>query len=192
MRHNIRNRVFGRSHSERKALLNSLARAVLISERINTTAQKAKEAVKAVDKLITLGKKNDINSRRLAYKILQDRDLVKLLFNEVAPRFQNRNGGYTRIILSGFRKGDGAQMAILELVERKPKEVKKKPKKTEEAKKAKEKAKKPEDKAEVPKKEEKHEVAPPVKEHHREAKREPKKKFLGGIRKLFKKERDSL
>jgi len=201
MRHGNRNKIFQRQYNERKALFNSLARAVIINEKITTTAKKAKEAVKVIDKLITLGKKNDLHSRRLAFKVLQDRMLIKRLFDDIAPRFKTRNGGYTRVMLGGFRKGDGAQMAILELVELKKKEKKAKDAKDKKSEKKEEKPKeelkkvekKTKEEVKTEKKEEKSEVAPPPPKHAQSKKEpEPKKKILGGFKKFFKKERDSL
>lgn len=170
MRHAVRSRRLGRSRSERAALVRSLAQALFRYERIQTTYPKAKEAQRAAEKLVTQAKHGTLAARRRVEAWLQDPLIVKTLFVEIAPRFAKRQGGYTRIIHAGIRRGDGAPMAILELVERKPEPVKPKqglsPKGT-----VPEAMRPPTEKA------------PPPKD---------KKKpggFLGGLRKLFKKDR---
>jgi len=105
--------------SPRKATVRNMARAVLIHQRIQTTLRRAKETRRLVDRLITMAKSDTVAAHRLVYAILTDRDMVAKLFKDIAPLFKNRAGGYTRIIQLGFRRGDGAQMAILELTERK-------------------------------------------------------------------------
>lgn len=118
MRHRIKGTTtFGRRKAQRKALLNNLVASLVIQNRINTTLIKAKEVSKIADKLVTLGKKDSIHARRLAYKILRNRDLIKKLFEEISIRYKNRNGGYTRIIKTGYRRGDSAPIAIIEFVE---------------------------------------------------------------------------
>ncbi|MBI4227157.1 MAG: 50S ribosomal protein L17 [Candidatus Omnitrophica bacterium] len=124
MRHAVRSRRFGRSRSERAALVRSLAQALFRHERIQTTLPKAKEAQRAAEHLVTQAKAGTLASRRRVEAWLQDRDITKTLFAEIAPRFVQRHGGYTRIVHAGIRHGDGAPMAILELVERKPEPVK--------------------------------------------------------------------
>jgi large subunit ribosomal protein L17 len=104
----------------RAATLKNMARAVLLHQRIKTTATKAKEARRVVEKLITISKDNSVSSRRKAFAILGDRTLVGKLFKEIAPLFTERKSGYTRIIPFNFRKGDGASMVFLELTEKKP------------------------------------------------------------------------
>ncbi|MDP3730845.1 MAG: 50S ribosomal protein L17 [Candidatus Omnitrophota bacterium] len=104
--------------SHRKAFMRNMARNLLKHERIETTKARAKESRKLVERLITLTKTDSVFSRRRAYDILQDRDLVMKLFKEIAPLFKSRTSGYTRIIPIGFRRGDGADMVILELTER--------------------------------------------------------------------------
>ena len=134
MRHGKRRTRLGRQTSHRKATMRSLARSIVISERIKTTQAKAKEAKRVIEKLITIAKKDTLAARRQVYAVLGSRDLVKKLFKEIAPLFKKRSGGYTRIIPFNFRKGDGASMVFLELTERKPEEkpkVIKKTKKTE-------------------------------------------------------------
>ncbi len=118
MRHKVKKKHFDRTKEQRLALYRSLARALILEERIETSLQKAKAVRPFIERLITLGKKGDLHSRRLALKLLPDRKVVKRLFEEIAPRFENRNGGYTRIIkLPERRKGDGCELAILEFVE---------------------------------------------------------------------------
>jgi large subunit ribosomal protein L17 len=85
--------------------------------QINTTLAKAKEMRRFVERLITYGKNDTVHSRRLAYSVLGNRDLVKKLFDDIAPAFADRNGGYTRVLKAGFRKGDNAPMAIIQFVE---------------------------------------------------------------------------
>ncbi len=117
--------------SQRKALLRDLVSDLVINERITTTVTRAKEVSKLADKLVTLGKKGDLHSRRQAASILRNElatveeteeaiiveSVVQKLFNEIAPRFETRNGGYTRVLKTEPRRGDGAPMAILEFVE---------------------------------------------------------------------------
>lgn len=134
MRHGKRRTRLGRQPSHRKATLQNMAKSVLLHERIKTTHVKAKEARRVVEGLISITKeKNSLAARRRAYAILGDRTLVAKLFNEIAPLFSTRNGGYTRIIPYNFRKGDGASMVFLELTERKPEEKPKPIKKAQKA-----------------------------------------------------------
>jgi len=116
MRHRNKVKKLGRTKSHRKATLRNLALAILTHHQIKTTLAKAKAARSVVERLITYGKKDTVHARRLAFKFLQSRDLVKKLFDEIAPTFSERDGGYTRIIKLGQRSGDGAQMAVLQLV----------------------------------------------------------------------------
>jgi large subunit ribosomal protein L17 len=121
MRHGISGNKFGRNQKLRQATIRDLVRAVLKFEVIKTTLAKAIEARKVVDKMITLGKSNTLAAKRRAYALLCDHAMVSNLFDIVAPRFANRNGGYTRIIKFFMnRQGDNAQMALLELTERQP------------------------------------------------------------------------
>jgi len=118
MRHKVKKNHFDRTKEQRLALYRSLARAIIMEERIETSLQKAKAVKPFVERLITLGKKGDLTARRLALQLLPDKKAIRKLFEEIAPRFENRNGGYTRIIkLPDRRKGDGCELAILELVE---------------------------------------------------------------------------
>ena len=134
MRHKKSGRKLGRARPHRKALLNNLARSLLIKGRIKTTEAKAKEVVRLADKLITLGKKGGLSSRREAARVIKDKKIIARLFEEIAPRFSTRKGGYTRVIKLLPRLGDGASLALVELVEKpeekkKPLEKKKKEKK---------------------------------------------------------------
>lgn len=115
MRHSNSGRKFSRTPSHRKAMLHNLAKALLIHGKICTTEMKAKDLRRVVEPLITLAKRNDLHSRRLAYRVLNDHALVKRLFDEVGPIFAETPGGYTRVLkLAMRRKGDNAPMAIIE------------------------------------------------------------------------------
>ncbi len=187
MRHRKKRLQFNRFTSWRKATLSSLARSLFIYQSIRTTKVKAFAVKPLVEKLITLAKENTLAAKRRAYKILCDHKLVSMLFNDIGPRFSSRTGGYVRILNLGSRRGDSAKLAILELTEIKKKEIKK-PKK--EAKKEEE--KKPLPAKEKPAQEIKPRTETAVKEERHPEKKKPLKKFLGGIRNIFKKERDSL
>ncbi|MEA1972599.1 MAG: 50S ribosomal protein L17 [Candidatus Cloacimonadota bacterium] len=117
MRHRVKGRKFGRERAHRKALLNNLVKSLITHERLNTTVAKAKEMRSLIERMITYSKKGTVHHRRLAYKTLQNRDLVAKLFNDLAPRFKDREGGYTRVLKAGFRKGDSAEMAYIEFVD---------------------------------------------------------------------------
>lgn len=106
----------GGSPSHQKAILSNLAKDVILRERITTTKTRAKLARPVVDRLITYGKNNTVHSRREAMKLVNDRMVIRKLFDEIAPRYSGREGGYTRTIKLGRRQGDGADMVILELV----------------------------------------------------------------------------
>lgn len=118
MRHGLANRKFGRNPSHRKALLRSMATSLLKTERFYTTLQKAKDLRRIVEPLITLGKKDSLHARRSAYSYLLNQRVVQKLFNDIAPRFKNRPGGYLRVVRADLRHGDNAQMAYIELVEK--------------------------------------------------------------------------
>jgi large subunit ribosomal protein L17 len=118
MRHRHGLRKLNRTSAHREAMLRNLCIALLRHEMIKTTLPKAKELRRVVEPLITLGKKPSLANRRLAFDRLRDRDIVVKLFNELGPRFSARNGGYTRILKFGFRVGDNAPMALVELTER--------------------------------------------------------------------------
>ena len=117
MRHNVRGRKLNRTSSHRKALMSNLSAQLFEHKQIITTVEKAKEARKYAEKMITLGKKGDLNSLRQALKFLRHKKTVYSLFNDIAPKYVSRNGGYTRILKLGFRKGDAAETAVLQLVE---------------------------------------------------------------------------
>jgi large subunit ribosomal protein L17 len=116
MRHRVAGWQLGRNTSHRRALLRNLVTSLIIEERIETTVTKAKAIRSHVEKMITLGKRGDVASRRLAASYLMTREAVDHLFDKVAPRFGDREGGYTRIVLTGFRKGDGGEKAFIELL----------------------------------------------------------------------------
>jgi len=122
-------------------MFRNMVTSLLAEERIETTVAKAKEARRFADRMVTLGKRGTLHARRQALAFIMDKGVVGKLFDELAPRYADRNGGYTRIIRTGFRRGDGAELAILDLVGRiapKPKPEKKKAKKGEPPKEAKE------------------------------------------------------
>lgn len=106
----------GRTASHRRALFRNMVTSLFAKERIETTQAKAKEVQPIAEKLVTLGKRGDLHARRQAAHYLLDEDAVKKLFDTIAPRYADRPGGYTRVILTGNRKGDAAPMAILELI----------------------------------------------------------------------------
>ncbi len=118
MRHRKSGRKLNRTSSHRKALFMNMAQALIKHEQIITTLPKAKELRAVTDKLITLGKKGGLANRRRALSRLQDEKMVEKLFSELAERYKQRPGGYTRVIRAGFRSGDAAPMAVIELVER--------------------------------------------------------------------------
>ncbi|OGX34919.1 MAG: 50S ribosomal protein L17 [Omnitrophica WOR_2 bacterium RIFCSPHIGHO2_02_FULL_52_10] len=118
MRHGIAGNKLSRNSSLRKATVRDIAKATLVRQRICTTQAKAKEARKLVEKLITLGKNGSLADKRRAFAILCDHQLVSTLFTKTSPRFKQRNGGYTRIIPLGTRRGDNARLAFLELTEK--------------------------------------------------------------------------
>ncbi len=118
MRHRVKKKHFDRTREQRIALYRSLASSLIREERIETSLQRAKAVKPFVERLITLAKKGDLSSRRRALALLSDKDTVKKLFEDIAARFENRNGGYTRIVkLSERRAGDGCELALLEFVE---------------------------------------------------------------------------
>lgn len=123
MRHRYGNRKLNRTSSHRQAMLRNMANSLLRHEAIVTTLPKAKELRRVAEPLITLGKKPSLANRRLAFDRTRDRDVVVKLFDELGPRYQSRNGGYLRILKYGFRKGDNAPLALVELVDRPEVEV---------------------------------------------------------------------
>jgi large subunit ribosomal protein L17 len=116
MRHRNAGYKLGRNTSHRRAMLRNLVTSIVLEDRVETTITKAKAARPHVEKLITLGKKGDVHSRRQALSYLQTREAVTRLFDTVAPRYGDRNGGYLRIVRTGFQKGDGAEKAFIELL----------------------------------------------------------------------------
>jgi large subunit ribosomal protein L17 len=118
MRHGISGRAFGRSPSHRKATMQAVAIALFKHELIRTTVPKAKELRRIAEPLITRAKIDSVANRRLVFARLRDRDAVQKLFTEIGPRFNTRPGGYTRMLRCGFRPGDNAPMAYVELVDR--------------------------------------------------------------------------
>ena len=172
MRHRKKSEKLSRSRAQKKALVKSLLRAIIINERITTTTSRAKYLKGEVDRLITRAKKGTLSDRRLAFRRLGDYKLVKRLFDEIAPRFKSISGGYTRSLRLTKRKGDGAPLSLIELtrIVKIDKPRKGKIKETE----AKE-TLNGEDQKKVP----------PKKEAG------PKKGFVSGVRKIFKKDKDA-
>ena len=117
MRHRVDTFKIGRSGSHRRAMLANMVSSLFDSGKIETTLVKAKEARRFAERLITIGKKQDLHRRRLAFARLRNKDAVKKLFDEISPSFVGRDGGYTRIIKLGKRRGDAAETCILMLVE---------------------------------------------------------------------------
>ncbi len=118
MRHRMSGRKLNRTSSHRKAMFANMAVALLKHEQIKTTLPKAKELKPIVDKLITLGKRDTLHAKRRVFAILRDEATTAKLFDTLAPRYAERHGGYTRVLKAGFRYGDSAPMAVIELVER--------------------------------------------------------------------------
>ena len=118
MRHKKAGRRFSRDSSHRQAMFSNMAASLIRHEQIITTLPKAKDLKRVVDKYITLAKRGDLNSRRLAASRLGDEDMAKKLFEVLGPRYKDRAGGYTRVLKAGFRFGDNAPRAVIELVDR--------------------------------------------------------------------------
>lgn len=118
MRHGHGLRKLNRTSSHRLAMLRNMTNSLLRHEAIKTTLPKAKELRRVIEPLITLGRESTVANKRLAFNRLRDREIVVKLFNEIGPRYAARNGGYTRILKMGFRVGDNAPMAFMELVDR--------------------------------------------------------------------------
>jgi large subunit ribosomal protein L17 len=118
MRHRKSGRKLGRSASHRKALFRNMVTSLLEHERIQTTDAKAKELRGIADKMITLGKRGDLHARRQALSVIRDKDVTAKVFGELADRYRDRPGGYTRVIKVGHRAGDAAPVSIIELVDR--------------------------------------------------------------------------
>ncbi len=167
MRHQKAGTKLNMTASHRKAVFRNLANALFEHERIKTTSPKAMELRRVVERLITLSKRNDTHAMRLAFAFLRNKEIVKRLFTDIGTRYAEINGGYTRVVKAGRRKGDAAPMAIIELTQRKEKEKEKEKKaegKKAKAKKGKEKAPKTAQAKEVQPKEEKEKAEKPKKE----------------------------
>jgi large subunit ribosomal protein L17 len=135
MRHLNQGRKLNRTSAHRKALFRNLVLALIRSGRIRTTDAKAKELRRYADRMVTLGKRGDLGARRRAFAFIQSRDAVKKLFDEIAPRFKERAGGYTRVIKYGFRRGDAAEISVVEFTGAEEQAKGKKPRKKPAAKK---------------------------------------------------------
>jgi len=166
VRHRRRSKKLGRQPAHRKATVISLVESLIKYKRIETTLTKAKEARRLAEKVITLGKKDTLHARRHVYSFFKDRDIVGIVFKDLAPLFSKRPGGYTRVMRMRIRPGDGAQMAILEWIEKKEVKPEAKPE--------------PKKEPEKPKVEQKPPEAPKQTGSHKQ-----KKGFLGGLRKIF-------
>jgi len=196
MRHRKNKNRLGRNTAHRKATLRNMVRGLIKSQKIKTTRVKAKEAKILMDKLITIAKKNTPAHQRLAFSMLPDKETVKTLFREVAPRFEKRAGGYTRVIPLTFRRGDGANMVILELTEKKiVEEVPVKPAKERTKQKAKEVPAKKKAQSKQEEKPVEQKVAPKpkaavaeeiAKEKGKAEKKKIEKGFMKGLRRFFK------
>lgn len=121
MRHRVDYRKLGMKTEHRLAVLRNLLTSLIISESIKTTIARAKELQRFTERIITYGKHGTLHHKRLAMRYLRSREALKKLFDELAKRYKERNGGYTRITRLGFRKGDGAELSIIELIDRPPK-----------------------------------------------------------------------
>lgn len=117
MRHRVTGKNLGRSASHRRSTIGSLCTALFLHKRVTTTVTKAKESRRAAEKLITTARGNDHNAYREVFKSIRHKDAIKALFTEVVPKIGQRPGGYTRVVKLGQRRGDGAEMAVLELVD---------------------------------------------------------------------------
>ncbi|MEQ8434051.1 50S ribosomal protein L17 [Maricaulaceae bacterium MS644] len=120
MRHGVAHRKLNRTASHRKAMFANMAASLIEHEQIVTTLPKAKELKPIMDKLVTLAKRGDLHARRQAISQIRNKDQVVKLFDTIGPRYTERNGGYTRVLKAGFRHGDNAPMAVIELVDRDP------------------------------------------------------------------------
>jgi large subunit ribosomal protein L17 len=192
MRHRVAGRKFSRHTQHRELMFRNMLVSLLEHERIRTTLAKGKELRSWADRMITLGKKGTLHARRRAFALLRDKTIVKKLFDEIAPKFKDRAGGYTRVYKLGWRQGDAAPLSLVELVTFTHPEEKKKstitkakevlgkvtPKKKEKGEKGKEKPKeKPKEKAkEKPKEKKEKKVKKEEKETPKEKKAKPKKK----------------
>jgi large subunit ribosomal protein L17 len=126
MRHRKAKNKLGMRTSHREAMLRNMVTSLLEHESITTTDARAKAIRSVADKMITLGKRGDLHARRQAMQTIRSKKVTSLLFDEIAPRFSNREGGYVRVIKKGFREGDRAAMSLVELVEKNPEKTKEK------------------------------------------------------------------
>ncbi|MCD6163107.1 MAG: 50S ribosomal protein L17 [candidate division Zixibacteria bacterium] len=124
MRHRRSVRKLGVKTAHRKAMMSNMASSLIEHGQIQTTVARAKVLVPVVSRLITFAKRGDVHARRMAAITIKNRNILKKLFNDIAPEFENKNGGYARVIRNGFRKGDGASMAVVELLIEKKGETK--------------------------------------------------------------------
>ena len=120
MRHGFHGRRLNRTASHRKAMFANMAASLIKHEQIKTTLPKAKDLRRVIDRLVTLGKRGDLHARRQALSVLRDSDITAKLFGDLAERYKERNGGYCRVLKAGFRYGDMAPMAVIELIDRDP------------------------------------------------------------------------
>jgi large subunit ribosomal protein L17 len=118
MQHRRLGRRFSRDSAHRQAMFSNLAASLIRHEQIVTTLAKAKDLKRVIDKYVTLAKRGDLNSRRLAAARMRDEEMVKKLFDTLAPRYKDRSGGYTRVLKAGYRYGDSAPVAVIEFVDR--------------------------------------------------------------------------
>jgi large subunit ribosomal protein L17 len=118
MRHGFRGRRFNRTTEHRKAMFSNMCNALIKHEQIVTTLPKAKDLRPVIEKLITLGKRGDLHARRQLIAQLKDAEMAKKLIDVIGPRYKDRNGGYTRVLKAGFRFGDNAPLAVIEMVDR--------------------------------------------------------------------------
>jgi large subunit ribosomal protein L17 len=118
MRHKVKGRKLGRTKSHRELMLRNMVTSLFRHESITTTEARAKEARRLAERIVTWGKKGDLHSRRMALREVSDAEVVKKVFDTIAPRFEDRQGGYTRIVRLGQRRGDAAALVMLELTER--------------------------------------------------------------------------
>lgn len=128
MRHLNKGRKLNRTSAHRKALFKNMVLSLIRHGRIKTTDPKAKELRRVADRMVTLGKQGDLAARRRAFAMIQSHEMVKKLFEEIAPRFKDRNGGYTRVIKFGHRRGDAAMLSIIEFTGQEEETKSKKPK----------------------------------------------------------------
>lgn len=189
MRHRKLRTKLGKPADQRKALIRNILNALIRYERVKTTYKRAKLVSARADKLVTLGKKGDLSSRRQAYRLLQDRKLVKKLFDDIAARFKDITGGYTRVVKIENRRGDSAVLALLEFTKIKHEIIEEKKKLRQRRKERREKKLKEEEVAEVEEvkveEEKKKEVQKPKPEV-----KATKKGFLGGLKSFLKRKRE--